>query len=1344
MLVYYNAETGEAATGAINHLGEHRFLRRYTDFARGWTQIAATKDRLLYYNAATSEVATAQINAAGDHQFLQRFVSDRAWTHIAATEDYILFYNARTAEAATAVIDEAGVLTIQQRYNDFAQDWTNIAAIQNRLLYYNATTTELATAEIDPAGNHRFVNRYPAGTTTQWTSLTATQNIILLYNVNEGGGASCRIDASGQFIPLQNFPGFSKDWVQIAGTQRHLLYYNSASPVIATGDFLEDGQHRDLFAYSDFSTRWTHITALKVETPTDPETPILNPIVELLRPDDLLNLRVECRNLQVDQGDRANPVLAAIDATQNAYFIVHFPPQTIAEEAVYEPRTEAGNDLENSLNRKNTETPEEADRRTKSGGLTQKIEDLLKQRPARARVGQPSRLVFQLPANSNPRIPYTTEGLLNWTGLELSVAPVAAMPEIPTPEQLANAPGIAPPTELETAIEMPYRLILSPDRNVIWTHALTPKTYAGRTELWHTRLTLRQDRTTVELSRANPAPLRAIWSPDYVASGLIPTPWPVLGKPDEWAGRPVLTAMHARDRHELVILTSAFGGFVTDEPPNYPNDFSPTPIQAEQVMLSALGGWLKSRGNWNPPIQWIPRLIIPRAIPIDPIVNPVIARRVEPRVEDLMQLLDPALREQLVDRIRLRRSGRRGEALNLSEWVHVATQGRDHYVRIVYEGYLYPFGHRAALIKITERKFREVNGVPFAYLAQRMFIVVRKPLKDYTQADPTQEALTPPQDRAMPLKQVRMTTLVTPDIDLPVSLISSGYSFWVNVGGQPFKFHAIGKDGNEHRVDFTASLIFIPNSDAIPGKIDTIRNIYNQSAEKRACRVPGQALTYAKPNDDASDNTTLTTAALYFDTENATIARFIPKLGKAAVHLAPVEQLLGITAPTEIEYYPNYITGDFDGGNEVFAQLVNKLSSKFSAEKGGGIATPDLSITGVTRKLGAIAGDLPKAAANTFDPKDFFKDVADTATLFGKLKLTELLETGGFSNAPSVQFFPETTPASVKLDWRPSVADELSVGFFEFKKGDSSTFVIEGLVEQPTDGSAGRSRFTGQLTDFDLEFFNVVRLSFDAFQFRSETGQKTDVNVQLKGGENALEFLGDLEFVNELKKIIPPGLFGDGPSLELTPQPAIRAGFAIGLPPVAVGVFALKDVALGASLTLPFLNGSPLFDFNVSERQRPFNLTIAFFGGGGFFRMQLDTLAVRVIEAAFEFGASASVNLGVASGGVYIMAGIYFKLENKPDGKKKATLEGYFRMGGNLTVLGFISVSLEFNLSFSYQDPGKATGRATLTIKVKVLMISKSVSITVEKTFGGNAGDPTFAQVWDQAEIWNNYAGAFA
>lgn len=36
--------------------------------------------------------------------------------------------------------------------------------------------------------------------------------------------------------------------------------------------------------------------------------------------------------------------------------------------------------------------------------------------------------------------------------------------------------------------------------------------------------------------------------------------------------------------------------------------------------------------------------------------------------------------------------------------------GRDHYVRVVYAGYLMPFGHAASLIKVTERKFEPANS----------------------------------------------------------------------------------------------------------------------------------------------------------------------------------------------------------------------------------------------------------------------------------------------------------------------------------------------------------------------------------------------------------------------------------------------------------------------------------------------------------------------------------------------------------------------------------------------------------------------------------------------------------
>ena len=55
--------------------------------------------------------------------------------------------------------------------------------------------------------------------------------------------------------------------------------------------------------------------------------------------------------------------------------------------------------------------------------------------------------------------------------------------------------------------------------------------------------------------------------------------------------------MSPKDRHELVALTAAFRGYVDEQNHTY----LPEPFYAEQLMLSPLGGYLRSRGGWNPP-----------------------------------------------------------------------------------------------------------------------------------------------------------------------------------------------------------------------------------------------------------------------------------------------------------------------------------------------------------------------------------------------------------------------------------------------------------------------------------------------------------------------------------------------------------------------------------------------------------------------------------------------------------------------------------------------------------------------------------------------------------------------
>ena len=90
-------------------------------------------------------------------------------------------------------------------------------------------------------------------------------------------------------------------------------------------------------------------------------------------------------------------------------------------------------------------------------------------------------------------------------------------------------------------------------------------------------------------------------------------------------------------------------------------------------------------------------------------------------------------------------------------------------------------------------------------------------------------------------------------------------------------------------------------------------------------------------------------------------------------------------------------------------------------------------------------------------------------------------------------------------------------------------------------------------------------------------------------------------------------------------------------------------------------------------------------------------------------------------------------------------LSGYLRVGGKLEVLGIISISVEFNLSFTYySESHEACGRATLTVSVQVACFSKSVELSVERCFGSKGGDPTFGQLMDTSGAWADYAAAFA
>jgi hypothetical protein len=1072
--------------------------------------------------------------------------------------------------------------------------------------------------------------------------------------------------------------------------------------------------------------------------------------IAVLRPDDLLNLEIAAVNLRLDATDAENPVLVVDDSIQPALLVVRFPPQTIFEEAFFDssapgPQTPE-QDPSPAPKHKLPPNPNPNPKPPSNPGSVQ------------FRLGDASRLVFKVPADA--RIPYTVAGLLDWSTFELAVSPIADVPNGATP---STSLPIKEPEATETTLQLPFRLHLSPTHDAAWQHDLNPVDHAGRAELWHTRLATRDaNGEAQQLSAENQIGLRAIWSPDYKPGGPVPSPGTSGLSP-----LPTIAPMDIADRHQIVVLTAAFDGYAV----NSDRRFVPTPIEATMLMLSPLGGWLRSAGVWDPPTRILPGI---RQVPIgvDHILKghelEVAARPGIDRAGTGVHkaFLDP---EQIAPHFYdLDPNGQ----LDLSQWTHIAAQGRDHYVRLVYEGKLKELGHRASLVKVTERRLEESpSGVPVAYLRQYTYIVVKEPEKYYPNEGLADDA------RGMPLRRVRLTTLVTPYIDYPYEPAPpydgqpavTDRSFWVMVSKQDFLFHGYAEDVAGNRVDFQKPLIFVPDSETDFAAIDAA---IESNRARIGASIPGQKVTFAEPlpdNDPAAgkDNTSLVTEAIYFENEGpGGDAFFKPRIFAADVHLPAVEALTGSANVTSIRFTADYLANGFgDAANKTgtFAEIVSHnaevsgdlstavLGSAFTAAQAGGFSAPSLDIVCLSRGAGPLGGTVANAMSNTFDPTQVFK--AGVATLFGTFNLADLLPGGSVDDhAPKMQVHREGTNVITDLDWQSPVTKQVSAGIVDFVPGGNAPALkVHAVITKDLAGDAGTFALDGALNDFSVVFLASLEIKFSAFTFSLRTGRKPDVNVQLDN-VSPVAFEGDLSFVEGLRKIIPPGVFGDGVSIDLIQNPpGVQAGLSIGLPPAAVGVFALKNVAFAAGLTIPFSDGNPVVEFGFASRDKPFLLAVMIFGGGGFFHLELDAKSgMRLLEAAFEFGATAALDIGVASGEVHIMAGIYFKMEKKqlgpPHGEQMvSSLSGYLRCGGSLCVLGIVRVSVEFYLCFTYFiDLKKAKGSATLTVEISIACFSKSIELTVERSFGGQGGDPTFAQSMDTPALWAEYADAFA
>jgi len=1024
-------------------------------------------------------------------------------------------------------------------------------------------------------------------------------------------------------------------------------------------------------------------------------------------------------------------------AAPDAYVIVEFPPQSFGEEAFL---LTAGQNADAPDATQNQEVSTDSSYPKQNvPGTDEAVPTTLP--AARIRMAGPSRIVVEMPIGQES-VPFDLPSILaavrDWP-MRLAAG---AVPDYSSPTPVP--PGPQEPASGVTALELPYRLQLSPLDPATWRLSITPVTQSGRSELWHTRLANPADATGAEPSSR----IRAIWSPDYRPQSRLSELFNLIpGQPGPPNPDLIRMSLDPLDRAMLVTLMSGFDATLSG------SAYVPLSSEAKRLHLTALGGLLDAEGSWS-------------ALP---------------------------------------------DLIDLEQWRHQATLGRDHYVRVVYKGWLCPFGHAASLIKVTERRFQPLGADPsqrIAVLRQRFFVVVRQPVLPYSGENHTHKG------RDFPFTQVELLTRVTPDLvdpnnpacslatppsgddpygpypnsTPPGATITTRMLFWPTVlgssgGTTDFLFQIAATDISGARVTFAMPLLFVgkPANDlALTDPKGRIKEAYNAlpanppANPKRQASLGGANITFAPVNPGDQGDPRLPTADITFRAGGLVAPAapdFYPEIDLANVGIKPIQKLLAKPDfVAEVTYPDFYAQSGFDpvqNAGRVFLQLTSALPLPFGGDPNqaksdalGALATPTMNVLGLSTIMGPVAGQnvtgvdnvrsaLAKVKGGAFDPKDFFGD----ATLLGGITLGDIVQAstslaGGEVPKLLTRDFPDHVEAS--FDWSTTVTQG-DAGNLIIPRADQvsdTKLAMSGVVRTPLDPTAPTASFqaTAELNNFKLNLFGFIILWFDDLRFNAKSGQKPDVTVQMHPGDDAVSFGGPLEFVNTLRHYIPCNAWSDPPDLVVTPS-GISASYSLNLPALEVGVFALSNAALGASFSLPF-DGTPVMvEFNFSTRHHPFSLAVSLLGGGGFLGIGVTSDGVREIEAALEFGAVVAIDLVVASGSVEVKAGIYFHWLEPSPGNGSVELAGYVRIHGELSVLSLISVALTFNLQLGYQKGNGSSivyGEAELTVEIDILMFSTSVDVRCRREFSGGAADPKFIDLIPTQEIWSEYCDAFA
>ncbi|HEX2516045.1 MAG TPA: hypothetical protein VH257_15160, partial [Chloroflexota bacterium] len=473
--------------------------------------------------------------------------------------------------------------------------------------------------------------------------------------------------------------------------------------------------------------------------------------------------------------------------------------------------------------------------------------------------------------------------------------------------------------------------------------------------------------------------------------------------------------------------------------------------------------------------------------------------------------------------------------------------------------------------------------------------------------------------------------------------------------------------------------------------------------------------------------------------------RFYPGLSGAAIRLVAAEQLAGAgLGPVQVVLDGTYVAHGFDPGQnpgQVYATLVQAVGLGLDADRAGPL-TPAMNVTALSRTMGPVGGDLGTLKQGRYDAAEIFRQAPTVPRLMGGVKLSDIigevpltadrapdeamvLRTAaplGPSGSGARAGGPEQVGNTNRFTWRPKLKGD-PLGFLKFY--DYTFCQVDLEIRVDFGGSDGpHTRFSGLISNgkpwsliSDLpdntdpgpmiphrpgltlrllgNAATFLEVDFVRFLFRTETGKDAVIDPVI----DDVRFLGPLkaiqEFRESLKSLTPPG----APKLGFIIRPVgtcLEVGLKVGELSASLGMCTVKNLMVGFTITFPIIFSAagtdpprPVrFSFYFAERENPFLLAVYIFGGGGYFVTGFACDGMEWFEVGLEFGLHAEANIGVASGVLEMMAGIYWRLDVGPHSEQNCVLTGFFRARGQVSVIGLVTITLEVYLGLTYQSQG--------------------------------------------------------